>query len=492
MNKLEKFLLICDDFLNPILVKELRQIIRGKLIWLIITFCICLQAIFIYNAFSEENVLSSYDSGKNFFFFLFQALMLVTIFIVPLYNNIRFINERVTKSDELVYITTATPFDIIKGRFYACMITVIMIYSIAAPFMCLLFYLPRFSITFCLSLILIGISFAALSSSILLNIACLITSGTNTRINSTMATFYSFFVQIFLYFFLNAFLSGLERDNTSFVDNIYIVYGIVAFVLSITYLFLRTAANLVKTVDGNDMFSIRMLFVAIWGISLAICWQNVEATLIWATTFMIIILVFMAGCFGEPDEYSTQVYKDMAKRKNTNFLLFPFYTGFTNAITWGAILSVSTVLILHESTSRAFASGGSYRTFSGMEKFWAYFLFIFIFYGMLGKFFRTYIFKNVNRKYTWCLGLGTLICFSIFHGFLSSFPQMDNYKELLGCLNPWYNLSYSHYDELNYKTCIFLIFLSVALNNKVILKQIKLYMEPRVTKDSKQSSKTDE
>ena len=153
MSRLDSFLTYCDDALNPVLVKELRQIVRGKIIWLVLTFCASLLAIFIYQAFNDESIVNTQESGKKVFLFIYGILLVVTVFVVPLYHAIRFFNDKNAKADELAYITTISPFEIIKGRFYACMVSVVMIYSLAAPFMCLLFYLPGFSIFNCLLLL---------------------------------------------------------------------------------------------------------------------------------------------------------------------------------------------------------------------------------------------------------------------------------------------------------------------------------------------------
>jgi hypothetical protein len=128
-----------DDWMNPIVVKELRQAVQSKLVVAALMLFLFVQ-IFILGTVllsTEAKSMSgemSFRAGRDLFMVL-QGIMLGTCMLVPAYVGGRLGAERSDTNVDLLFISTLKPRQIVFGKFLSGIVLVLLIFSACTPFM---------------------------------------------------------------------------------------------------------------------------------------------------------------------------------------------------------------------------------------------------------------------------------------------------------------------------------------------------------------------
>lgn len=126
-----------DDRLNPILVKEIRQSLRGRSALLVIGAALIVQLLALY-LFAINT--DAKDLGAGFFkviltVFIFGSFILIAVFCQ------RFSLEKRESDLDLACITTLSPWQIVIGKFVSALVMELMLFSLCLPFMVMSYYL---------------------------------------------------------------------------------------------------------------------------------------------------------------------------------------------------------------------------------------------------------------------------------------------------------------------------------------------------------------
>jgi ABC-type transport system involved in multi-copper enzyme maturation permease subunit len=107
--------------LNPVVIKELRQAVRNwsvtgmLLLFLTVLYCTALTFL-ISHSFDTGGVQSL---GAQIFQVFTAILTGASLLFIPLYVGVRLAAERQDSNLDLLYITTLSPGQIIRGKFLA-------------------------------------------------------------------------------------------------------------------------------------------------------------------------------------------------------------------------------------------------------------------------------------------------------------------------------------------------------------------------------------
>lgn len=124
-----------DDWVNPIVVKELRQAVKSRVITSIILLFLAILLLVVGVVISVQVSTPQGTDGKSLFSVL-QAILLGTCMIlIPSYAATRMAGERSDSNVDLLFISTLRPTSIIAGKFFSAMILAMLIFSCCAPFM---------------------------------------------------------------------------------------------------------------------------------------------------------------------------------------------------------------------------------------------------------------------------------------------------------------------------------------------------------------------
>ena len=129
-----------DDWINPIVVKELRQAVKSRMVVGILLLFLGLQLFLLgfyllTREFSGQAQTVDWSAG-NSVFRVQQGILLWTIMIlVPAYAAVRLAAERSEQNVDLMFISTLRPASIVWGKFFAAVVLAFLIFSACAPFM---------------------------------------------------------------------------------------------------------------------------------------------------------------------------------------------------------------------------------------------------------------------------------------------------------------------------------------------------------------------
>ncbi len=141
---LEKAFALIDDHLNPIVVKELRQAVRSRLVvgilMLLLTVLLGAMTLFVIDS-ADLDMTRAIRKGRDAFQFLIGLFAVVIMLFIPAYTAVRMNKERFQTTADLVFATALTPSAIIRGKFMVGMILTMLVFSAFLPFMVLTYFL---------------------------------------------------------------------------------------------------------------------------------------------------------------------------------------------------------------------------------------------------------------------------------------------------------------------------------------------------------------
>lgn len=419
-----------DDNLNPIIVKELRQIVRGRFFWGVLILFLGIQCAVLSISIADRG-LTSRSVGAETLTFLFAFLFLACFALIPVHSGFRFAKERTEGSDELLFITTITPYAIIRGKFAASMIIILMIFSAFAPFMAMTFFLSGvdLSVTFFI------LAFALIISA----------GGTILQICfgslARDASAYQFFrvsglaFQIFAYFSINAITSDIIRHGIDRIfGSAYVFASVLTFAVIIGLIgyFLYVAAAAVIFPGGaNRMYPVRLYLTALWLATLLISlfWavklSDFKIFYAWGYMVNFALSCLYAVAISERDFLTDRVAREIPESSLKKYPAFLLYSGAAGGIAWTLIMQAATFVMAN-------FLGGASLTYLGTDSRSDYIVYtiglagFFAGYGLIAAFIRRIFLSSfVEIRNTWVVALCVGAIFAIAPLFLGSVFGVD-------------------------------------------------------------------
>jgi len=129
-----------SDLLSPIVVKEVRQMVRGREFNYSFSLSIIAGLIVAFVAITYATTGTG-DSGARIFAALMACLSLIGLVVAPLgaFNALR--NERMERTLDLVTVTTLSPLRIVIGKLTAQAVKLATLFAALAPFVGMSFLL---------------------------------------------------------------------------------------------------------------------------------------------------------------------------------------------------------------------------------------------------------------------------------------------------------------------------------------------------------------
>ena len=131
-----------SDRLNPVLIKELRQSFRNRMMISLPGILLALQFFMVLIFYlSREDWMDKAEGGGKTFLYIDAALMYICIFCVCAWGAMqRFGEERASAELDFSGITLLTPFQLIGGKLAGSMVTAFLIGSLCLPFMTVAYF----------------------------------------------------------------------------------------------------------------------------------------------------------------------------------------------------------------------------------------------------------------------------------------------------------------------------------------------------------------
>ena len=330
-----------DNRINPIVVKEIRQYLSGRVIipLILLTSLLELGAMFMFMASQYNNIDGR---GQEFFSTIMIVLSLACLFGIGFPTIGRISRERNPEPD-LMYATIMSPFKIVSGKFFSGMTMVILMISLCLPFMCVSYYLRGIDLPTILIAVywLFIISIPCLMGMVLFGLLCA----------SVVYRILMFFVALSTFFTIVSSIETLMRGLSFTGSDIALILFWVTFImLLITGCLYVLAVAAISHITSNRAMPVKLYLTGAWLLSLLAILTMVSDTAarknaieMWAVIACIAIFIYIPIAICERDEQSRRVLRRVPKNIFGRCFFFLFSSGSAGGLTFilaGIILTL--------------------------------------------------------------------------------------------------------------------------------------------------------
>ena len=326
-----------DDRLNPVVVKELRQATRGKMVTLLLILFLAIQL--IVSGVYLGNSQSPGSDGTRLLISFLAVLLIAIIILVPMLVGARLGAERSEENLDLLYISTLPPGKIIAGKCWSGLAISGLFVSASLPFMTLTFLLRGVDIPSILFVTLVGLTVAANCLQFSLFVACIPVK----RLIKLLLGIVTFFLLVITFFTTLGILSGLTSQGIGgqLVQGQKWVPLVGTFTIGgfLFGLFHMLSVALIKPSSANRALWPRLYLSGSLLLSFvlsATLFSDRERIEIWAVfaVFLCIGCLLVAMC--ERESGNDALRRTIPKNRWLQLLAFPFYSGSAGGMFWAS------------------------------------------------------------------------------------------------------------------------------------------------------------
>jgi hypothetical protein len=428
-----------DDWMNPIVVKELRQAVQSRFVVAALLGLLCTQliAIGVYLVASPNSVIDI-DAGRQVFMVLYGIQLFLCMLFVPLYTAIRLVAERSDTNVDLLFITTIKPRSIIAGKLFSAIILTILIFSACLPFMAFTYFLRGIDLPSI---------FIVLALGFIIVIAC-------TQLSIFVAAipvnrvFKLLFGVLALWFIFLTFLSAMAAVNGMFQMGIgsrfgdwdfwKAVLGILSFFGLVTGSFFVLSVALITPQAANRALPVRVFITSAWvflfvaALIINLFEKNPGPIILWHLVFNSIFAIALFAGVSERDRLGRRVLRSVPQSALKRILAFFFFSGAASGVIW-ASTGICLTLALAWAWTKLFPNYSYHNDLIDSLK-WAGAMCLYLFcYAMSGALLRRHLLSRVASEVTWLIGMILMILGIVV-------PVLTGY--LLFFDDEWWNTGY--------------------------------------------------
>jgi hypothetical protein len=412
-----------DDAINPVVVKELRQAVKSRLIVAVLLLFLLVQlafmGIFLMIAGLEGRLDSAeFQAGRDVFSVLQGILLATCMLFIPAYTAFRLGAERSDINTDLLFISTLKPRAIIWGKFVAAMVLAVMIFSACMPFMAFTYFLRGIdlpSIFF-----VIGLDFLVVLAAVMLAIFVAVLPA--NRIFKALLGIFCLWAMLMMFMgTLAGTLDILNQGLASFFerrDTWAILSCVLVGALGGLSLFYAWSVALVSPHSSNRALPMRLL-VAIYCLvsGVVLGWVSrqsgrEEPMVAWIVGISLLLCLCLVIAVNEREQWGPRVTRTIPKRWWLRAPLFLFYSGAGGGVLLAVLLMALTALGFLFWKTEVWHALAPVRGFPGMpgrrvdyvvtifETMLLLFLYVYC-YAMTAVLFRQTLLARGQAQFTW-------------------------------------------------------------------------------------------
>jgi hypothetical protein len=445
-----------DDLLNPIVVKELRQAVKSRIVMAALTLFLVIQlSILLFSlSLSERRAMDSttLHAGNEIFRVLQGILLGTCMLLIPLYAGVRLSSEHSETNVDLLFISTLRPRGIIAGKLQASIVLILLIFSACAPFMTFTYLLRGIDIPsivlvlfFDFLIVLFSTQAAIFLGSIPANAGLKLFLGLTgfgllVALFSTTLTASIGFIQ---------FGMGSRLDTLEFW---LVVGGTALVILASIGLFFVWSVAIVSAPSVNRALPVRLYFFGFWlvtGVLAAVLAYRLRLPIpiyLWMDILTALLCMQILVSINEREQWGFRVTRTIPRWRWLRVPAFLLYSGSAGGILFALMLLVLTLAL--SSFALAYLDRHFYSALGRMLREIDYHnsltmiqIALYAFdYCMLAVWVRNvFLYKHIKAAYTWVVAL--LLCalgFSLPYPLLYLFNSED---WRFGRISPWWQIS---------------------------------------------------
>jgi len=341
-----------DDWLNPIVVKEMRQAVKGRFTtWTLMIFLAVQLLIIGMVLVLSKDLGKNFEAGRGLFSGLVSVLLFVCLFVLPVFTGFRLSSERFSSNVDLFFITTLKPWQIIWGKFFTSMVVALLFFAAALPFLTLTYLFRGLDLPSIF--IMLSFSFLLVAGGVQLSIFLASLPG---GIVSRVIRFLFLLVALFVLYQTTFIMSfgmmyqgiGSTIATWEFWRN---ALSIAALVIMAIGLLFSLSVALIASPSANRAFGVRLYLLFAWFASgtIAFAWffgtGNKDYLQTWVIFMVLMFGINMLVAVCERQEHSPRVARTIPKRLILRVPAFFLYGGPANGIALSIIMLVASLLL---------------------------------------------------------------------------------------------------------------------------------------------------
>ena len=441
-----------DDWMNPIVVKELRQAVQSRFVVaaLFVLLVIQLTAIGVY-LFTIRSANLDFDAGRQVFLMLYGILLFISMLFVPLYTAIRLVTERSDTNVDLLFITTIKPRSIIGGKLLSAVVLTILIFSACLPFTAFTYFLRGIDLPSIFIVLAFGFCLVIFCTQVSIFIAAVPIN----RIFKLLVGIVGLWLIVSLFvpamFAVTAMLRlgvGSRLGDWEFWEA---VIGSLSLFVFITGLLFVLSVALITPLAANRALPVR-IYIALasallFAEALIVSWIDKEHDFVsfWVMLLCPIFALALFAGVSERDRLGRRVLRSVPRPAWLRVMAFFFFSGAASGVIW-AVSGIGLTLLLAWGWSRRYPGYAAHGDLVGMLQ-WMGAMCLYLFcYAITGAFLRRLLLTRISNESTWVLGMFLIILGStipILTGYLLFFSEewikTDYLKWLVGNPFAWSN-----------------------------------------------------
>ncbi|HNS31635.1 MAG TPA: hypothetical protein PKN36_01510 [bacterium] len=404
-------------FLNPIVIKELRQMVRSQYLVSIVFSCLFLQLLVsgIYFSQTEFIIDTARGAGGPLFGFLLGILGFVSCVFIPVYILARLARERSGCNLDFLYVTTLTSGAIVRGKFFSSLIVSLMLFSLSAPFLTLTYFLRGIS----LPVIFMSLYILFLANALLIQGSIFFGSlfAPNRKSYRILTILFALIMSAGAFYFFYFGLRGFFRHSGYLPDIKMMVLWATGIFVTIYSFIYACSVSLLMPGSTNKSLPVRVTFTVIWitngiiaGI-FAFAKSNSEIIEIWVIPSLVFLSLLFLWVVSERESPGPRLRKSIPAHRLKRIAVSPFFTGSANGMVWIFILGIITIVCL-------FLFIPSFASTESVKRALIFFLYVSA-YSLTGAYLRRTALRNRVPYYqTWAIvfilmGLIVIIAFMV-------------------------------------------------------------------------------
>ncbi len=445
-----------DDLLNPIVVKELRQAVKSRIVIsaLMLFLVIQLSILLLNLSFTGRQSAGAVNlhAGREIFLILQGILLGTCMLLIPTYAGVRLASEHSETNVDLLFISTLRPRKIIAGKLQASVVLILLIFSACAPFMTFTYLLRGIdipSIILVLALdflvVLLGTQGAIFLGAVPANAGLKLLLGLlglgllGFLFGSTMG----FSIEMLELGF------GSRLDSIEF----WVVAGAVAItILAVIGLLFTWSMAIVSPPSANRALPVRLYFLIFWLLTsglaalLARYFHIPYPFYIWETAMITLLCAQILVSINEREQWGLRIRRTIPHRRWLSAPLFLLYSGSAGGVLFSVLLLALTLILPNIAfeywSSLFFPALGRFVLETNRRHTIAMALVaLYSFdYCMLAVWIRNVpLYGRIKASYTWVLALILLAL-----GFSLPWPLLflfQNEELRMGYTDPWWQIS---------------------------------------------------
>jgi len=330
--------------LNPVVVKELRQAVRSwavtGVLLLFLTVLFIASIVFLVSQSLDEGV--DEQLGGTMFEMFISILAVASILFIPLYTGIRVAVERQESNPDLLYASTLTPGQIIRGKFLCGAYVAVLFFSACMPFMAFTNQLRGVDLPSVFFILFVLFLVVCAMNQVAIFLACLPMSKPFKILIGLYGFFQSFWIIIPLVIGFIAMMHsgiGAMMAERNFWINTATVVGIGLAAVGLLY-FLSVA--LISPASANRALPLRLYITIIWvlGAVLALTWvwqeRNAQLMMAWVWPTFILMLFAILVSISNSDQLSRRVARRIPHTRIARIPAFILFNGAAGGLVWVA------------------------------------------------------------------------------------------------------------------------------------------------------------